>query len=150
MTVKYQAVAAQDECPHHHCGDVRFGGQEPTELRWAQPCDAAVAAHAGADNHRSVVEDSQFPGELVLLVGVHNAVDGAAGFVNFDESVEDEEEVDTSIAALEQHSAARKPLHNAEGNDSLGLISCQPWEGLCLPCIRVGRIQRRALDESSR
>jgi hypothetical protein len=63
-------------------------------------------------------------------VRVHYPVDGAARSVNFDETVKDEEEVDTSVTTLEEHSSLRKPLYAAEGNYSLGLIRCQPWEGL--------------------
>ena len=78
-----------------------------------------VGAHTGADDNGSVVEDRQFSCELVPLMGVHNPLVGAARFIDFHEPVEDKKEIGAPIATLEKCSAARKPLHHTEGNDSL-------------------------------
>jgi hypothetical protein len=130
MTEHNDAFAAQNDRAYHHVGDVGFGSQKPTELCAVQARNAPVATHARADECRPIVEEVELAGELLLPIHVHHLLRRAAGHTGVDGAVEDDEEVDRSIAGREKHGAARQPLHHAEAGDALDLISSQPRECL--------------------
>src|SRR5215467_13882637 len=125
MSEHDDAFTAQDECAHHHVGDVGFGSQEPTELRAVQARHPAIATHAPAEECRPIVEEVELAGELSLPILVHYPLCRATGHTGLDEAVEDNEEVGRSIAWLVKHSAARQPLYDAEARDTLDLIRAQ-------------------------
>jgi hypothetical protein len=129
MTENNDPFTAQDERAHHHVGNVGFGSQNPTELCTVQARHAAITTHAAADECRPIGEEVEFAGELLLPILVHHVLRRAAGHIDLDEAVE-EEEVGRSIAGLVTHGAALQPLHDPEAGDALDLINGQTGECL--------------------
>src|SRR5262245_4268458 len=109
-----------------------------------------MAAHSRAEEYRSIVEEVELAGELLLPVPSHHLLPRAAGHKRLDEAIEDEEEVDPSIAGLVKHAAVRQPLYNAEARNALGLISSQRRVCLRLANMWIRGVQDLVRQEPSR
>lgn len=137
-----QADAAQDDGAQDDLGDVGLGGQQAAELRPPHACHPADAPHARRDQALAVAEEVELAGELVDAVHVHGQRPAGRVLVDLDTALEDDEEIDAALAALEQHPAGRHRLDGRQARHARHLLVAELRKGLRLAGVGIARVER--------
>ncbi|HEY0525043.1 MAG TPA: hypothetical protein VGD08_16735 [Stellaceae bacterium] len=144
MHVPNEADAPQDEGAHDDLADIRLAGDQPAEIGAPHAHDPAVDADAAGNEDLAIVEQVEFARELA--VGVHREDVFRAVLVvveDLDRALDHEEEIDASLAPLEDRRAFRQALLGAVGGDPRRHLLAEPREGLRLAQVGIVRVETR-------
>ncbi len=131
------------KCAHDDLADVRFRRHQPAELRSRDAHQAAVGGGASVHQDLAIVEEIELAGELAIAL--HREDPGAAAFVqleDLDASLEDQEEVDAALAALEEQRPGGDALLDAEGGGARGLLGREPRKDLGFAFVGISAVGR--------
>ncbi|MCB1885249.1 MAG: hypothetical protein KDG89_14835 [Geminicoccaceae bacterium] len=135
----------QDEGAHDDLADVLLRARHPAGLVPGQANDAAFLAGPSSDQDLALVEQVRLARELVLGGGRDDGgLAAVVQVVDLDVAVQDREELDAALPALERHRALLQPLDLAICRQARDLILVQDRERLPLAPLRVARVDRPA------
>jgi len=141
LHVPDEAEPAQDERAHDDLTDVRLARHQPPEVGALHPHHPAVGPGTAAHQYLPVVEEIQLAGELPLAMhGEDVRLAVGPEIEDLDGSLEQEEEVDAPVAALEEQRTLGQPLLGAIGDDPRRHVGTEVREDLRVARIGVGWI----------